>query len=526
VIATPGTVLEGSAGSGVARLSVSQLSKSFGGIHALRAVSFDIAPGEIHALLGENGAGKSTLVKIVSGLHVADHGEVLLDGVPRLFRTPMEARRAGVVAVYQDPKLFPHLDVTENIFMGVQPLHRLGTIDRRRMYDRSAELLCDLEAGLSPTAMVAGLSIGEMQFVEFARAMAEGVDRLLFLDEPTAALTPSETERLFRVVRRLRDRGTSIVFISHRLEELEDLVDSVTVLRDGQHVTTRAAAELDEAAVVRLMVGRSIEDLYPGRTELAAETPRAVPSHLGEVRLSVRGLAQRGVFENVSFDVRAGEVVAMAGLVGAGRSEIAQTIFGATPPTSGQIFVDGKLTKVSNPRQMLSLGLAYLPEDRDGEGLIPRLSIMRNLVLPIMGRLSHFGVVSPARERDVSRRYAADLQIKAQTIDQAVATLSGGNRQKVVLAKWLAMNPGVLILDEPTHGIDIGTKAQVHAIVRSLAERGLAILLISSDLPEVLRMGDRVIVVADGRITGVFSRADATQEAIMSAASRRRELGR
>jgi rhamnose transport system ATP-binding protein len=365
-----------------------------------------------------------------------------------------------------------------------------------------------------------------MQFVEFARAMAEGVDRLLFLDEPTAALTPSETERLFRVVRRLRDRGTSIVFISHRLEELEDLVDSVTVLRDGQHVTTRAAAELDEAAVVRLMVGRSIEDLYPGRTELAAETPRAVPSHLGEVRLSVRGLAQRGVFENVSFDVRAGEVVAMAGLVGAGRSEIAQTIFGATPPTSGQIFVDGKLTKVSNPRQMLSLGLAYLPEDRDGEGLIPRLSIMRNLVLPIMGRLSHFGVVSPARERDVSRRYAADLQIKAQTIDQAVATLSGGNRQKVVLAKWLAMNPGVLILDEPTHGIDIGTKAQVHAIVRSLAERGLAILLISSDLPEVLRMGDRVIVVADGRITGVFSRADATQEAIMSAASRRRELGR
>jgi rhamnose transport system ATP-binding protein len=503
------------------RLSVSGLTKSFGGIHALRDVSFDIAPGEIHALLGENGAGKSTLVKIVSGLQLADRGEIALDGEPREFRTPMEARRAGVVAVYQDPKLFPHLDVAENIFMGVQPLHRMRTIDHRRMYERADALLRELEAGLDPTTTVAGLSIGEMQFVEFARAMADGVDRLLFLDEPTAALTPSETERLFRVVRRLRNRGTSVVFISHRLEELSGLVDTVTVLRDGQHVTTRPAAELDQTAVVRLMVGRSLEELYPRDSGVALPEIETTARPRGVARLSVRDLGLRGVFEGISFEIYAGEIVAMAGLVGAGRSEIAQTIFGVTPPTTGQVLLDGQLVTITSPRQMLTLGVAYLPEDRDGEGLIPRLSIMRNLIMPIMGRLARFGLVRPARERAVSERYASDLQIKAQTVDQAVATLSGGNRQKVVLGKWLATNPSVLILDEPTHGIDVGTKAQVHAIVRSLADRGLAILVISSDLPEVLRMGDRVIVVANGRLTATFTRAEATQESVMSAATQR-----
>ena len=505
------------------RLSVSGLTKSFGGIHALRDVSFDIAPGEIHALLGENGAGKSTLVKIVSGLQLADRGETILDGERREFRTPMEARRAGVVAVYQDPKLFPHLDVAENIFMGVQPLHRMGTIDRRRMYERADALLRELEAGLDATTMVAGLSIGEMQFVEFARAMSDGVDRLLFLDEPTAALTPSETERLFRVVRRLRDRGASVVFISHRLEELSGLVDTVTVLRDGQHVTTRPAVELDQTAVVRLMVGRSLDELYPSDSGAVLPVAGAMSRSHAAARLSVRDLGQRGVFEGISFEIHAGEIVAMAGLVGAGRSEIAQTIFGVTPPTAGQVLLDGEPVTITSPRQMLTLGLAYLPEDRDGEGLIPRMSIMRNLIMPIMGRLSRFGIVRPGREREVSQRYVTDLQIKAGTVDQAVATLSGGNRQKVVLGKWLATNPSVLILDEPTHGIDVGTKAQVHAIVRSLADRGLAILVISSDLPEVLRMGDRIIVVANGRITTTFTRAEATQETVMSAATQRRD---
>jgi rhamnose transport system ATP-binding protein len=500
----------------VPRLAVKQLAKSFGGIRALRGVTFSIRPGEIHALLGENGAGKSTLVKIVSGLQEADSGEFWLDGIPCRFRSPMDARRAGVVAVYQDPKLFPHLDVTENIFMGVQPLGRLGTIDRRKMYDRAAALLDELDANLDPSAMVAGLSIGEIQFVEFARALAEGVDRLLFLDEPTAALTPQETDRLFRVVRRLRDRGTSIVFISHRLEELAGLVDTVTVLRDGQHVATQAAATLDQKTVVRLMVGRSLDELCAGEN---GHTVSAAP--VARERLRVEDLGQRGVFDHVSFALHAGEVVAMAGLVGAGRSEIAQAIFGMTPPTRGRVFVDGREISVKNPRQMLAAGVAYLPEDRDGEGLIPRLSVSRNIVLPIMGRLSRFGFVAPQREHDISQHFATELQIKTDSVEQAVATLSGGNRQKVVLAKWLAMDPQVLILDEPTHGIDVGTKAQVHHLIRALADRGLAILMISSDLPEVLRMGDRILVIADGSLVATFARDEASEEAVMTAATAR-----
>ncbi|MBV8566370.1 MAG: sugar ABC transporter ATP-binding protein [Methylobacteriaceae bacterium] len=397
------------------RLALSHITKSFGGIRALRDVSFDIKAGEIHALLGENGAGKSTLVKIVSGLYTPDAGEMRLDGEPCRFLSPMEARRAGVIAVYQDPKLFPHLDVAENIFMGVHPLTGLGTIDRRRMYETARALLADLDAQLEPTMLVAGLSIGEIQFVEFARAMAEGNARLIFLDEPTAALTPAETARLFRIVRRLRERGTAIVFISHRLEELEGLVDTVTVLRDGEHVASRPAAELDEAAVMRLMVGRSVEQLYP-------RDGRPVPAAPGRERLRVDNLGQRGVFEGISFSLHAGEIVAMAGLVGAGRSEIAHTLFGVTPPTAGRVFLDAAEVRVSNPRQMLELGLAYLPEDRDGEGLIPALSIVRNLVLPIMGRLSRLGLVRPAREWEIGAKFASDLQIKAASLEQAVAT--------------------------------------------------------------------------------------------------------
>jgi rhamnose transport system ATP-binding protein len=500
------------------RLSLVGISKSFGGIQAVQDVAFDVAPATIHALVGENGAGKSTLVKIITGLQPADAGEIRLDGVPVRFRTPMEARAAGVVAVYQDPKLFPHLDVAENIFMGIHPLSRLGVVDRRQMYQRARELLATLDVELDPTALVAGLSLGEVQFVEFARAMAEGAERLLILDEPTAALTPDETARLFRVVRRLRDRGAAVIFISHRLEELAGLVGFVTVLRDGRHIATAPAATLDRTGVVRLMVGRSLDQLYPHDPESASRRGR----EFGAERLRVEGLGQEGVFDDISFGLRAGEIVGLAGLVGAGRSEIAQTIFGATPPTAGRVFIDGRAVAVRNPRQMLGLGVAYLPEDRDGEGLITGLSIVKNLVLPIIDRLAWHGVLRPGRERAETRAFADRLQIKAASLEQAVSALSGGNRQKVVLGKWLAMGPRVLILDEPTHGIDVGTKAQVHQIIDRLAADGIAILMISSDLPEVLRMSDRILVVADGRLTGAFGRDEATQEVVMTAATQRR----
>ncbi|HUC18168.1 MAG TPA: sugar ABC transporter ATP-binding protein [Acetobacteraceae bacterium] len=490
-----------------ARLRLEGISKSFGGIHALEDVGFAVSVGAIHALLGENGAGKSTLVKILTGVYPPDSGLALLDGVPCHFRSPMEARQAGVVAVYQDPKVFPHLDVAENIFMGIHPVSVLGTVDRRRMHARARELLAGLGVELDPSSLVAGLSIGEIQFVEFARAMTQGEVRLLILDEPTAALTPGETRRLFDVVRRLRARGCSVIFISHRIEELAGLVDTVTVLRDGRHVATLPAVGLVEADVVRLMVGREVGQ--------AASRSRVV----GAERLRVEKLGLAGSFDDISFTLHTNEIVGLAGLVGAGRSEIAQTIFGVTRPTAGRLFVNGRAVQVRRPRQMLSLGVAYVPEDRDHEGLITPLSITRNLVLPIQRRLARAGMLRPAAERRLARSVAADLRIRAASVDQPVASLSGGNRQKVVLGKWLGTNPSVLILDEPTHGIDVGAKAQVHELIERLAGDGMAILMISSDLPELLRLADRILVVTEGRITCEFARKDATQEAIMHAAT-------
>ncbi len=489
------------------RLRLEGISKSFGGIHALEEVGFTVGAGAVHALLGENGAGKSTLVKILTGVYAPDSGIVLLDGVPCNFRSPMEARRAGVVAVYQDPKVFPHLDVAENIFMGIHPISRIGTVNRHRMYRRARELLARLGVALDPASLVAGLSIGEIQFVEFARAMTEGMARLLILDEPTASLTPAETGRLFAVVRRLRAHGCSVIFISHRIEELSGLVDSLTVLRDGRHVATLPAAGLAEADVVRLMVGR----------EARATVIRA--RAIGKERLRLERLGLAGRFDDISFTVHAGEIVGLAGLVGAGRSEIAQTIFGVSRPSAGRVFVNGQPVRVHRPRQMLSLGVAYVPEDRDHEGLITPLSITRNLVLPIQRRLARAGILRPRFERRHALSVAADLQIRSAGVDQPVASLSGGNRQKVVLGKWLGTMPSVLILDEPTHGIDVGAKAQVHDIIERLAGEGMAILMISSDLPELLHLADRILVVADGRMIREFARSEATQEAIMQAAT-------
>jgi rhamnose transport system ATP-binding protein len=327
-------------------------------------------------------------------------------------------------------------------------------------------------------------------------------------------LTPSETDRLFRVVRRFRDQGTSVVLISHRLEDLEGLVDTVTVLRDGEHVATEPARKLTPSAVVKLMVGRPLEQLYPGERLTEPQ-----PDGEGEVRLRVENLAQAGVFSGVSFALRAGEIVTMAGLVGAGRSEIAQAIFGISPPTGGRLFVDGAEINPRSPDQMLKLGLAYVPEDRDREGLIPSMAIVRNLVLAVINRLAKRGIASAMRERALAVRSVQELSIKASSIDQPVNSLSGGNRQKVVLGKWLATDPRILILDEPTHGIDVATKAQVHKIIRELADRGMAVLVISSDLPEVLRLGDRVLVMADGRLRATFKRGEATEEKVMAAAT-------
>jgi rhamnose transport system ATP-binding protein len=510
-IAAPGTpaapLVAGAAGA-TSRLRVAGISKRFDAVTALDDVSFTVAPGSIHALVGENGAGKSTLVKIVTGLEQADSGKIEVDGTSVTFHSPIEARAAGVTAVYQDPKLFPHLDVAENLYMGIFPRTRTGMVDRRALYEGATRQLREVGSAIEPHTLAAGLSLADLLLVEIARAVTRNA-RLLILDEPTAALTPGETDRLFRLIRRLRDGGASILFISHRLEEISGLADTVTVLRDGHHVATLPIAEASQAKLVRLMVGR---DVPPSD----ARAPRR-----DRERLRVERLSRAGVFEDVSFSLWSGEIVCLAGLVGAGRSEIAETIFGIEPPTSGHVFLDDREFVPRDPDGVLRLGIAYVPEDRDAEGLITSESIRDNITLPILSRLARLGIRRPRAERAVAQDFTKRLSIKARSVEQVVSALSGGNRQKVVLAKWLATDPAVLILDEPTHGIDVGTKAEVHRIVRDLADRGLAVMVISSDLPEVLALADRVLVIANGRLSAEFSRAEASQEAIMLAATPR-----
>ena len=490
----------------VPRLRVEHLSKSFEAVQALRDVTFDLAPAEIHALVGENGAGKSTLVGIITGLLRPDAGGVRLDGDAVEFPSPQEARQAGVAAVYQDPHLFPHLSVAENIFTGRYPT-RGGLVDRAQMRSEASALLSRLGFEIDVDAVVAGLTVAESQFVEIARALSAPL-RLLILDEPTSALTPAEAERLFDVVRGLKQQGTTIVWISHRMEEVRLLADTITVLRDGGHVRTAPATDLDDDTMIRLMVGRSV---------VLDAVPRTEP--LGASRLSVRGLSVPGVFDEVGFDVHEGEIVGVAGLVGSGRSEIAQAIFGIGPTPTGEVRIDGRTVKPRSPRQMAELGVVYVPENRDAEGVLASMSITENVALPSIRRLATFGFMRASRERRLAEQQRDALSIKGR-IGDPVSSLSGGNRQKVALARWLGTNPKILLLDEPTHGIDVGTKAQVHDMMRELARsQRLAILMISSDLPEVLAVSDRVLVIARGRLVADLDIAEASQEAVLAAAT-------
>jgi rhamnose transport system ATP-binding protein len=488
------------------RLSIRGVSKSFEAIHALRDVTFDLAPGEIHALVGENGAGKSTLVAVITGLLQPDRGSVSLNGRAVRFHNPLDARAAGVAAVFQDPNLFPHLSIAENIVTGAYP-RRGPLLDRAEMKRLARIKLEQLGFDLDPDRLVAELTVAEAQFVEIARAVEPGL-QLLILDEPTSALTPSEAGRLYTMVESLKAAGTTVVWISHRMDEIHRLADTITVLRDGQHVLTSAAGELSDDDMIKAMVGRSVALERVPRTEA-----------LGPVRLRVQDLNLAGTFADISFDVAEGEIVAIAGLVGSGRSEIQQAIFGLSPEVTGRIEVDGEPARPDNPATMARRGVVYLPEDRDAEGIIASMSITANVALPSIRSLSKAGFMSPRKERALAQEQREALSIKGE-IEALVSSLSGGNRQKVALARWLATNPRVLLLDEPTHGIDVGTKVQVHEIMRKLARRDrMAILMVSSDLPEVLAVSDRVLVIRRGRLAAVIDIEDATQENIMAAAT-------
>jgi rhamnose transport system ATP-binding protein len=490
-----------------ATLELREVAKSFGPVVALRSGSLKVLPGSIHALVGENGAGKSTLVKIVAGVYRRDAGEFLLGGQNVDFHSTAESKAAGVAVIYQEPTLFPDLSVTENIFMGRQIVGRGRRIDRAAMYDEAEQLFGRLGVHIDPRRPALGLSIADQQIIEIAKAISLDA-RLLIMDEPTAALSGVEVERLFAVARSLRDEGRALVFISHRFDEVFALCDTVTVMRDGQYISTAQIADTTVATIVAQMVGREVDDLF-------AKTP----AEIGAPILEVEGISSTGLFHDVSFSVRAGEIVGLAGLVGAGRSEIARAVFGVDSYGSGSVRMNGKGVAKGSPRAAIRSGMAFIPEDRRKQGLVIDASVARNVAGVIRRGLAKAGLITTRAENKAAGPWAATLEVKTSALDMDAATMSGGNQQKVVIAKWLATQPRLLIIDEPTRGIDVGTKAEVHRLLSELAGQGLGILMISSELPEVLGMADRVIVVCEGRITAELDRKDATPEAVMHAAT-------
>ncbi|QGG42327.1 sugar ABC transporter ATP-binding protein [Aeromicrobium yanjiei] len=493
--------------SGPVALQLQQVRKSFGPVAALRSGSLTVHSGSIHALVGENGAGKSTLVKIIAGLYQRDGGEFLLHGKSVDFSSTAASKDAGIAVIYQEPTLFPDLSVTENLFMGRQPLGAGRRIDRKAMHAEAQRLFQRLGVNLDPRRLAEGLSIADQQIIEIAKAISLDAS-VLIMDEPTAALSGVEVDRLFAVARSLRDEGRALVFISHRFEEVFALCDMVTVMRDGEYISTDPIAETTSGEIVAKMVGREVGDLFP-----------KTPAVIGDPVLQVSNLERAGVFHDVSFEVRSGEIVALAGLVGAGRSEIARAVFGVDAYDSGTVVLGGTPVPARNPRAAIRLGMAFVPEDRRQQGLVVDASVAHNVAAVIRGKLAKLGILTRAAENKAAAPWAGRLEVKTNALSMNAATMSGGNQQKVVIAKWLATDPQLLIIDEPTRGIDVGTKSEVHRLLSELAGQGMAILMISSELPEVLGMADRVLVVNEGRITADIDRADATPESVMTAAT-------
>jgi len=488
-------------------LALDGASKSYGAVRAVRGASLSLSAGEVRALVGENGAGKSSIVRLLAGVTRPDAGTVLVDGQPVEFHGPADARDAGVAVIYQEPTLFPDLSVAENVMMGRQPLASGRRIDRRALRTQVQDLLDRLGVELDADEPVRGLSIADQQIVEIAKALSFDA-RVLIMDEPTAALSGREVERLFGVVQTLKDRGSAVLFISHRLEEVFAICDTITVLRDGEVTWDGPAAGLTTDELVRKMVGRELKQLFPKQ---AAE--------IGPSVLEVSRLTREGEFTDVSFEVRRGEIVALAGLVGAGRSEVARAIFGIDKRDAGTVTIDGVAIKNGSPSAAMAAGIGLVPEDRRQQGLVMDLSIERNIALTRLQALGRMGVIGRGAEQELAADWAQRLQIKLHRFSDPVGFLSGGNQQKVVLGKWLATGPRLLIIDEPTRGIDVGTKAEVHRLMSELAGEGLAVLMISSELPEVLGMADRILVMREGRLVAEFPRGEANEENVVRAAT-------
>ena len=496
-------------------ISVKKLSKSFPGVRALHDVQFELMAGEVHALMGENGAGKSTLMKILAGVYTRDSGEILVGGEPAEFLSPRDAQAAGVGIIHQELQLMNHLTVAQNIFIGREPRGRLGLfLDEDKLNIAAREILSRMHVNLDPRAMVGELTVASQQMVEIAKALSFD-SRVLIMDEPTSALNDAEIAELFRIIRELKARGVGIVYISHKMDELKQIADRVTVLRDGEYVATVDAANTTVEAIIGMMVGRTLSDATPAARDAAQ----------GETALEVRHLNAGPLVRDVSFTLRQGEILGFAGLMGAGRTEVARAVFGADPVESGEIFVKGAKASIKNPSDAVAHGIGYLSEDRKRFGLATGMDVESNIVMSnLRNFLSLNFFLRRARMRRRASHFINLLAIRTPSASQEVRLLSGGNQQKIVIAKWLERDCDVLFFDEPTRGIDVGAKSEIYKLLRSLAEEGKAIVMISSELPEILRMSDRIVVMCEGRITGELSAKEATQERIMHLATQRQTL--
>lgn len=489
------------------RIEMRGIDKSFGSNQVLKQAGFTLESGEVHALMGENGAGKSTLMKILTGVYTKDAGTVLVDGKEVNYKNPQEAEKAGIVFIYQELNVMFDLTVEENLFMGKEIHGRFGICDKKAMQKKAQEALNILGVNISPKTVMTELSVGQQQMVEICKALMADA-KVIIMDEPTAALTQSETVALFKVIESLRKKGVSMVYISHRMEEIFELCDRITVLRDGSYIGVKNIPETNMNEIVKMMIGREIGERYPSRNV-----------KIGKEVLKVKELTRKGTFHDVNFSVRAGEVLGVSGLMGAGRTEIMQAIFGNLSYEGGTIEIDGKEVKISNPRQAMEHGIGFITEDRKTEGLMLDKSIRENISLCNLRRISKSSVISREAEKNMVAEAIKDLHIKCFGSYHECNNLSGGNQQKVVLAKWILTNPKILILDEPTRGVDIGAKKEIYSIINKLAAQGVAIIMVSSELPEVLGMSDNIMVVREGEVRGIISYEEANQERVMTLAT-------
>ena len=484
-------------------LELKDVVKTFGGVKALNGVHFQLKRGEIHALMGENGAGKSTFIKVITGVHQPDSGIMLLDGEQVTLRNTTDSAKLGIAAIYQHVTAFPDLTVTENIFMGREIKNKFGFYDWKTMRQRAKELIQPLSAEIDVNKPMGNLSVAEQQLVEIAKALSCDA-RILIMDEPTASLTRNECLQLYSIAKDLRDKGVSIIFITHRFEDMYELATRVTVFRDSQYIGTYDVNGITNADLIKAMVGREINDLFP-KPEVK----------LGDEMLRIEHLSRTGFFKDVSFNVRAGEIVGLTGLVGAGRTEVMEAVSGITHPDEGKVFLEGKEVYIKTPSEAMEKGIILLPEDRQKQGLVMSWGLGRNVTLPIISKYAKSGFNDEKAERELSKKLLEEVDTKAVDIFQPASSLSGGNQQKVVVAKALAQEMKVVIMDEPTKGVDVGAKAEIYAIMGDLAKKGYAIILISSEMPEILGMSDRIIVMCNGRKTGELNRGEATQEGIL-----------